>query len=463
MKRASHAPMFWILLPLLVGIVASDSFHISPLYSILILLLLSLLQLRYRHAALLYPIIALLGVVIASSHRGDSHPLQQQSDAIVALRTSDRGSATLVAQRLPDGAWHACEHKVWFKGDDSLQHATFVAHCTIQPFDSPRSSYKGQVTLLKVLAIAPTGPLPIPYRLNSYGLKRLRELNLSEESFATAAAVGVARRDALDETLIEAYNKSGTSHLLSLSGMHLGVVLLIITLLSYFMPLLPLGHAAVNIFSIVAIWLFAAMAGCGESILRAASMYSLIHLGALLSQRSNSLNNLSTAAVIILCLDPQAIYDVGFCLSFTAVAAIILVGAPLSTALRSGNSIIDFALASLIIGIIATAATIPLISHYFGYIALLSPLATPPLLLPLSAIIVSTIVWIIAPLQPLSYLLRPIIEISATIQNYTVEWFATLPFTTIDYRLSTRELLLSYVILAIVGALIRLLLSRQRD
>ncbi|MFR9534953.1 MAG: ComEC/Rec2 family competence protein [Rikenellaceae bacterium] len=317
-----------------------------------------------------------------------------------------------------------------------------------------RKGFEASVKINNILSINELEHIPLSAKMNRWAMSRLRSLELPDEAFALAAAVGLARREQLSSETTKSYNRTGVAHLLSLSGLHLGVIMLIISAFTFFMPLMRNGHIAADVIAIIAIWLFAFMVGLSESVTRAAWMFSLLKLSSILSRRYNSLNALFTAAVAILCLNPSSLYDLGFALSFTAVAAIIVVGVPICKLVDTDYKILDFVSTSLIISCVATISTTPLISNAFGYIVLLSPITTLPLLLTIFVIILSTTLWVICPFPQLAPLFYWTLEVATTIQNYIVEWFASWEFGVIDYRLSDFGLGVSYLIVIIVGWLV---------
>ncbi len=454
---------------MLVAMVSAH--HLSlPLYiPLFIIIVCSLLLLSKQWIALLYPIIFCFGYILATLN-SSVVPLEEQRDATFMVRLDGRNCGEIIAQQTSTAEWQNMHHDVLLYNLDTLRYHTIICRGDVELIDPAENSYlatmhnkgvTGELKVKKVLSLSAKADIPLAQRINSWALDRLTRLNLREKSFASAAAMGLARREYLDRELTEHYARSGTAHLLALSGLHLGVVLMIISTLCYLIPLLHKGHIYADIISIVAIWLFALMAGLGDSVLRAASMFSLLQLSSLLSRHYSSLNSLFAAAVVILVFDPAALYDLSFRLSFIAVAAILLVGAPLSRLLRSGYLLLDIVVSSIIIGVVATLATAPLISHSFGYISLLSPFVTLPLLLPLSVIIVATTLWVALPLPFLAPLAGMVIDVAATIQNYLVAWFASWGWGFVDYRIDGRQLSICYIFLILLFVALSYLLNRQ--
>ncbi|MFI3323987.1 MAG: ComEC/Rec2 family competence protein [Rikenellaceae bacterium] len=466
--------MLWVLLPLVAGIISAQYLVLPLLLPLLVVVTCIALLLIKGWIAALYPLIYCVGFFATTLSYGSITPATTQYDATIALHINNRYEGEILARQDRDDSWYTTRHKVAISAGaaDSLLHQTIICRANILQLNPDENSYlrtmhqkgySGVVKISKVLNTSELAQIPLPRRVNNWALQRLERLELREVTFASAAAMSLARREFLDYDLRESYSRSGTAHLLALSGLHLGVVLMIITSACYFIPLLRRGHIVADILAIVAIWLFAVMAGLGESVMRAAWMFSLLQLAALFSRRYNSLNSLYTAAVMILCCDPAALYDISFRLSFVAVAGILLVGAPLSRRLQSGNFVVDFVVTSIVIGATSTIATSPLISHYFGYIVLLSPLTTAPLLLTLTVIILSSTLWVMAPLPLLAPIASYAIECAVTIQNHIVAWFASWGYGLIDYRLEGELLGVTYIAMLVIFKWLHTYLTRPRQ
>ena len=121
----------------------------------------------------------------------------------------------------------------------------------------------------------------------------------------------------------EIFSITGLSHILALSGLHVGIIALIISLV-----LLPLRLTGLNnlrtILTIILLWMFAIMTGLSPSVVRAVIMASVLLISAMLQRVRAPFNSLCLAALLILLFTPQAIYSIGFQLSFLAVISILL-------------------------------------------------------------------------------------------------------------------------------------------
>jgi competence protein ComEC len=123
----------------------------------------------------------------------------------------------------------------------------------------------------------------------------------------------------LDRRLKADYSKTGVAHILAVSGLHMGFVLVIANLLFGWTVLLRYGHVAKNVLVISALWFYAVMAGLSPSAVRAALMLSAAQLALACSVPGNGYNVVLGAATLMLAANPFYLYDLSFQLSFMAV------------------------------------------------------------------------------------------------------------------------------------------------
>lgn len=138
-------------------------------------------------------------------------------------------------------------------------------------------------------------------RLRESLLSRIHSLRgMSAEERAVVAAMTLGDKSGLTGELKETYSVTGASHVLALSGLHLGIIYFILTLLFSRRRVHAMGQAAV----VVTIWGYVFMVGLPASAVRAATMFSLCSLVSMLNRDRMSLNTISFAAVVMLAANP---------------------------------------------------------------------------------------------------------------------------------------------------------------
>lgn len=180
------------------------------------------------------------------------------------------------------------------------------------------------------------------------------------------------------------FSAAGLSHILAVSGLHTGIIAFILWLL-----LLPLRFTVLNkarsIITIAILWIYAFITGLSPSVVRACIMATFVGTATLLNRHNTALNALCGSAVMILLFAPMQLFDIGFQLSYTAVAGILLMSPYLDIAYRLEwrNAIAQYISGIVAVSLSAQIATIPLAAYYFHYIplwGLLSNLLLTPLL-----------------------------------------------------------------------------------
>lgn len=198
-------------------------------------------------------------------------------------------------------------------------------------------------------------------------VERYRTSGLQQEEWAVWAALTLGYKEVLPDETREAYRLTGSSHLLALSGLHVGIL--------YALLLLPMRllrrrllwmQSLFILLSVGLLWLFALFTGLSHSVTRSVAMFSLLALSTLRGDETVSLNILAATAFLMLCFRPYGLFDVGFQLSFCGVAAILLLN-PLLQRLWSPRQVWLRPIWSLTtISIAAQVGTFPLVAHYFG-------------------------------------------------------------------------------------------------
>ena len=184
-----------------------------------------------------------------------------------------------------------------------------------------------------------------------------------ESGLAKALLIGY--KDELDKNLVQAYASTGVVHIIAISGLHLGIIYWLLTLL--FSPLQRIirWKWPTIILILIGLWLFSFLAGAGPSVLRSAFMFSMIVLGRALSKHFNVFNNLAFSAFALLCYNPYWLWDAGFQLSYAAVLSIVLFFKWVYNWLYFTNKFIDFAWKLIAVTLSAQVLTLPISIYHF--------------------------------------------------------------------------------------------------
>ena len=185
-----------------------------------------------------------------------------------------------------------------------------------------------------------------------------------ENGIAKALLLGI--KDHLDNDVKKAYSSAGAMHVLAVSGLHVGIIYMLIHILFGKLTVSgKWGKYAFGVISVGSIWLYASVTGLSPSVLRAATMFSLVAISQASVREGNIYNTLAFAAFILLIFDPYLIYSVGFQLSFAAVVGIVYLQPKLYRLLDFRSWLLDKAWAITCVSIAAQLATFPLSAYYF--------------------------------------------------------------------------------------------------
>ena len=185
-------------------------------------------------------------------------------------------------------------------------------------------------------------------------------------AYAVLAAMTLGDKSALTKELRETYAVTGASHILALSGLHLGIIYLLLSRLTLQRRRYWLSQVVV----IVSIWAFVFLTGLSTSIIRSATMISIYALFSVAGRHRSPVNLLCFTAILMLLVSPSALYDIGFQLSFSAVLSILLL-MPLFESLLPEGFLVSHPWLRYIynmvgVSLAAQIGVAPLIAYHFG-------------------------------------------------------------------------------------------------
>lgn len=314
--------------------------------------------------------------------------------------------------------------------------------------------------------------------------------HLDAPALAIISAMTLGDKTRIDKSTRELYSRTGSSHILALSGVHLSIL---VGLLAFLLS--PLrrqygfkGRLAENALTLLLVWAFVFLAGLPVSLVRAATMLTIVIVLHSLHHPAPSFHALIVALIIMLIAQPMQLFDVGFQLSALSVAAILGVTRlgerhnALSAALDarrlrlyplrlrleslcmrlfsrrlrslpithgivvSTHAFVHWAGMLLVISLAAQIATLPLIAHYF-HTASLTGLLSAWIVIPAATmlLIASLIFLIIPPLRPL---IAVALQWAVATVHSLLESIAALPFAAFEAHLSWWGVMGSYAVIA---------------
>jgi len=201
----------------------------------------------------------------------------------------------------------------------------------------------------------------------------------TEEAFFLQGLL-IGMRGQISSKIRESFSRAGVVHVLAVSGLHVGLILLIFLAIA---AILRLPFAARTWLTLTGLLFYAAITGFNPPVTRASIMAAVILLGTLLERETDIYNLLAFAALIILIYEPMAFFQLSFQLSFLAIWGIVYFYPKLQDFLPSFNisgswwksKIQKAFLPLLLVSVAAQLGTLPLVVHYFGRFSLVATLA----------------------------------------------------------------------------------------
>ena len=257
-------------------------------------------------------------------------------------------------------------------------------------------------------------------------LERLETAGLSDDRYAVVAAMALGDRSALTKELKETYSKTGASHVLALSGLHLGIIYALLSMLVVGRRWQMITQVA----TVLSIWAFVFLTGMSASVVRSAVMLTVYALLALGHRQKMSVNTLAFTAIVMLLVTPKALFDVGFQMSFMAVFSILLFVPlfyrPFSAEYLMTHRAVSWLWGMVAVSVAAQIGVAPLIAYYFGRFScyflltnfIVIPAATLILYLALGTLLIPSLGVVLACMVGLL--------------NNTLLYIATIPGATIE-------------------------------
>lgn len=189
---------------------------------------------------------------------------------------------------------------------------------------------------------------------------------MSGDELDILKAILLGDDDTLDPELKASYSSAGVSHILCVSGMHVGVIFMIINFLLKPLDLFRSSRIFKSVLVMLVIWLYAHITGLAPSVTRSATMFSFVAVGQLLRRNTNVFHSLFASMFILLVINPLLLFEVGFQLSYLAVAGIVLFQPKLSAVYKCRTKMGNYFWELLTVSVAAQLGTSPISIYYFA-------------------------------------------------------------------------------------------------
>ena len=361
----------WIL-PFVLGIILEGAYptkhEIIPLIicTVMVVVVPVCVRMSYRYKVaqhiylmLFIAIAVLFGYTISLLHS----PLRYKSHYTYAMPSSDmyevminekpshtaksiKATASMLMIHTPDG-WKKTKGKaiLYFQKDslaETLQYGDkIVVQSKLRNVEPPNNPYEfdysdylakryiyatayiqsGHYTIVE--KSSQKGILAFAYKLRDMMMGIINNSSLSEQEKSIASAMLLGWDENIDIETLQKFSNAGISHILCVSGLHLGIISILVSYCLFFLSNSKKHRIIKGCIRILVLWFFVMITGMAPSAMRAATMFTLIVIGEMFFERADIFSNVATSAFILLLINPNYIYDVGFQLSYSAVIGIV--------------------------------------------------------------------------------------------------------------------------------------------
>ncbi len=268
----------------------------------------------------------------------------------------------------------------------------------------------------------------------NYYIEKLR--NALSDSFAihhfdakTKAIIDallLGQRVAIDKATITDYSNAGVIHILAISGLHISILYFFLVFLLKPLRSFRFGKEIELLLVLFVLWLFAFLTGLPASVTRAVTLFSFISVGTYFNQSKAIYNAMATSALLILLFSPNAIFDIGFQLSYAAVLSIVLFQPFYKKFHVTQNKIALYFIDMMAVSMAAQIGVLPLSLYYFNQMPLLFLLANL-VIIPLSSFVLIYGIILLGlnfMVPELAVYFGKVLKLSIQIMNDYIHWIA---------------------------------------
>jgi competence protein ComEC len=280
-------------------------------------------------------------------------------------------------------------------------------------------------------------------------INNLEKKHFNKEELSVLNALILGQRQEISTEIIRNYQYAGAIHILSVSGLHVGIILMILTFLLKPIPNSKKGIFVKLIITILGLWSFGVLAGLSPSIVRSVTMFSFVSIGYYLRRSVNIYHTLLVSILLILLFKPSFLFDIGFQLSYLALFFIVWLQPILKRIWSPKNKFINYFWDILTVSFAAQIGTFPLSLYYFHQFPGLFFISNL-IILPMLGLIMALgiVVLVLAFFNYIPFYPMKLLELSITLLNKIIAWVASFEsFIFKEVPLNTSMFICLYLLL----------------
>lgn len=300
------------------------------------------------------------------------------------------------------------------------------------------------------------------YRFRDILLASLQRSGLSNDEYGVAAAILLGYDDNLADEVRKNYVAAGSMHILCVSGMHVGIIYLLASFLLGFLNRKRWQKVLKQALLLALIWFYALIAGLSPSILRASLMLTFVIVGEMIHRKGFIINSIAASAFVLLCVNPNNLFEIGFLLSYAAVLGIVVLQRPIYSWFVIKNKLLDRAWEITAVALAAQAGTIPFTLFYFNqfstYFVLSNLFMTPiSFIVVISGMVLLLVSWV----PYLSTLVGYLVWGAVYVMNWVVAKIESFPGSIVK-GLYISDLEFALLLVALLLLLLRVVLQKRQ-
>lgn len=273
------------------------------------------------------------------------------------------------------------------------------------------------------------------------------------QTIGIAEALLIGYQQDLDKSLVSMYSNTGVIHIIAISGMHLSLI--------YGLLMFIFNHIKLNfnwykkftpLLILLIIWVFTFVAGASSSIIRASIIFTFINIAHFLNKKNFGFNTLALSALILLIINCNYLWDIGFQLTYLAVLSIMIYYKPILSLFEFKNKIALAIWTSIAVCLSAQILTFPILIFYFKQFPVLF-LFTNLGVVGLSSVILyaEIVLLVVCKINFLAIFFGKIINFGIDIMNKIVIYFDKIPYSTMrNFNCTLQQIYFIYTIIAIL-------------
>ncbi len=464
-------PFVKIFATITLGVVVAVSLNITNTEVSLVLLFLSLMAtflVKRYNSACAFLSLFMLGLTLPSLESENTPPINQNYPTQLVVNDTTTNRNIYIAEDLLTNSemLFISDNRAKFNLGDTI-NATVIceplsyAHFTLKRLtNNVREKYVAKAVDIASISLGvnyePKAKTFIK-RYNEIAEFRLRKMNISPDDIEVINGMVLGNREEITRSTKELFAASSLSHILAISGMHIGIIFMMINLLLFPLRRSFKGRVMAAIIAIIILWLYTLFVGAPISAVRATIMFTIMQVTLLRSYSGNQIyNTLFAVATIMLLADYKNLYDIGFQLSFVAVLSILIMTPILNSFLPRRNLITDI----IVLTVGAQTLTTPIILYYFGNVSFVSIICNMIGSLTVMLIALLSAIYIIIP----NIVVEVILKYTFVALRSILEAITSLPYShLVDVEFDMIDITFYYIIIAIIINILKILGDKRKN